>query len=95
MAKAKKKLPVKQRDYKVGNKRPPKEHQFKPGESDNPNGPPVRRAERFQTRFAADGTSGSGEMGRRSDKALAQLHESAEAEADNGAGHGEGTGKHE
>ena len=38
-----KKLPVKQRDYEVGDKKPPKKHQFKPGESGNPNGPPVRR----------------------------------------------------
>ncbi len=38
-----KKLPAEQRDCEVGNKKPPKEHQFKPGESGNPNGPPVRR----------------------------------------------------
>ena len=38
-----KKLPAKQRDYEVGNKKPPKEHQFKPGESGNPNGASVRR----------------------------------------------------
>jgi len=38
-----KKLAAEQREYKVGNKKPPKEHQFKPGESGNPKGPPVRR----------------------------------------------------
>ncbi len=38
-----KKLPAEQRDCEVGNKKPPKEHRFKPGESGNPNGPPVRR----------------------------------------------------
>ncbi len=38
-----KKLPAAQREYKVGNKKPPKEHQFRPGESGNPNGSPVRR----------------------------------------------------
>lgn len=37
------KLPVEQREYKVGNKKPPKEHQFPPGQSGNPNGPPKRR----------------------------------------------------
>ncbi len=40
-----KKLAAEQREYKVGNKRPPKEHQFKPGESGNPAGPPVRRTQ--------------------------------------------------
>ncbi|MHC4681940.1 MAG: DUF5681 domain-containing protein [Planctomycetota bacterium] len=40
-----KKLPVKQRDYQVGDKKPPKEHQFKPGESGNPNGPPKHRTQ--------------------------------------------------
>jgi len=37
------KLPARQREYKVGNKKPPKEHQFKPGQSGNPKGPPIRR----------------------------------------------------
>ena len=37
------KLPVRQGDYEVGNKKPPKEYQFKPGQSGNPKGPPVRR----------------------------------------------------
>jgi len=40
-----KKLPAKQRDYEVGNKKPPKERQFQPGESGNPDGPPVRRTQ--------------------------------------------------
>ncbi|UCC97176.1 MAG: hypothetical protein JSW66_15180 [Phycisphaerales bacterium] len=40
-----KKLPVKQRDYQVGDKKPPKEHQFKPGESGNPKGPPKHRTQ--------------------------------------------------
>ncbi len=39
-----KKLAAEQREYKVGNKKPPKNHQFKPGESGNPKGPPVRRS---------------------------------------------------
>lgn len=36
-------LPARQGEYEVGNKKPPKEHQFKPGQSGNPKGPPVRR----------------------------------------------------
>ena len=40
-----KKLPAKQGDYAVGNKKPPKERQFQPGESGNPAGPPVRRTQ--------------------------------------------------
>jgi hypothetical protein len=38
-----KKLAVQQGGYKVGNKKPPKEYQFKPGQSGNPKGAPVRR----------------------------------------------------
>lgn len=38
-----KKLAVRQGEYKIGNKKPPKEHQFKPGQSGNPKGPSVRR----------------------------------------------------
>ena len=41
----KSKLPTKQREYEVGNKKPPKEHQFPPGESGNPNGPPKRKTQ--------------------------------------------------
>ncbi len=37
------KVPAKQGEYEVGDKHPPKEHQFKPGQSGNPKGPPVRR----------------------------------------------------
>ena len=37
------KLAVQQGDYKVGDKKPPKEHQFQPGQSGNPNGSPKRR----------------------------------------------------
>lgn len=37
------KIPAEQRKAKVGYKSPPEEHQFKPGESGNPEGPPVRR----------------------------------------------------
>jgi hypothetical protein len=40
-----KKLPAKQGDFLVGAKRPPKEHQFKPGQSGNPKGPPKRRTQ--------------------------------------------------
>ena len=36
-------LPSKQRDYEVGHRKPPKEHQFKPGQVANPKGPPKRR----------------------------------------------------
>jgi hypothetical protein len=32
-------------DYKVGPGKPPKEHQFRPGQSGNPSGPPVRRTQ--------------------------------------------------
>lgn len=38
-----KKHVAEQGDYKVGDKHPPKEYQFKPGQSGNPKGPPVRR----------------------------------------------------
>jgi len=40
-----KNIPAEQRDddYAVGPGCPPKEHQFKPGESGNPDGPPKRR----------------------------------------------------
>ena len=43
--KKKSKLTVKQGDYEVGNKKPPKDHQFKPGQSGNPAGPPKRRTQ--------------------------------------------------
>jgi hypothetical protein len=38
-------LPAEQREngYRVGPGRPPKEYQFKPGESGNPDGPPIHR----------------------------------------------------
>ena len=39
-----KNLAAEQREYQVGNKKPPKEHQFKPGESGNPEGPPAKEA---------------------------------------------------
>jgi len=38
-----KKLAEHQGGYKVGNKKPPREYQFKPGQSGNPKGAPVRR----------------------------------------------------
>jgi len=49
-ASAKAKIPAKQgiskdSGHKVGYKNPPKEHQFKLGESGNPNGPPIRRTQ--------------------------------------------------
>ena len=40
-----KKLPAKQGDFQIGDKKPPKEHQFKPGQSGNPKGPPKRRTQ--------------------------------------------------
>ena len=40
---ATKEPPAKQGDGKVGNKKPPKEYQFKPGQSGNPKGPPKHR----------------------------------------------------
>jgi len=39
----KRKIPAAQRKSKVGYKKPPEEHQFKPGESGNPKGASVRR----------------------------------------------------
>ena len=38
-------IPSKQRDYEVGHCKPPKEHQFKPGQTANPKGPPKRRTQ--------------------------------------------------
>ena len=38
-------LSAAQGDYKVGNKKPPKEHQFQPGQSGNPAGPPKRKTQ--------------------------------------------------
>ena len=38
-----------QREYPVGNKKPPKECQFKPGQSGNPNGAPVHRTNLWPT----------------------------------------------
>lgn len=38
-----KKLAARQGEYEVGNCKPPEKHQFKPGQSGNPNGPPIRR----------------------------------------------------
>jgi hypothetical protein len=43
--KRKRKFPAKQGKSKIGYKKPPKEHQFKPGQSGNPAGPPVRRTQ--------------------------------------------------
>ena len=40
-----KRLTAKQREYKVGDKHPPKEYQFKPGQSGNPKGPPKQRTQ--------------------------------------------------
>ena len=40
-----KKVPAKQGKSQVGYKKPPEESQFKPGESGNPAGPPVRRTQ--------------------------------------------------
>ena len=41
----KKKLPAKQGDYAVGNKKPPERTRFNKGASGNPDGPPVRRTQ--------------------------------------------------
>lgn len=38
-------IPTKQGKSKVGYKQPPEEHQFQPGQSGNPNGPPKRRTQ--------------------------------------------------
>ncbi|MEE9402600.1 MAG: DUF5681 domain-containing protein, partial [Desulfobacteria bacterium] len=38
-----KEIPIEQGKNEVGFKKPPREHQFKPGQSGNPKGPPKRR----------------------------------------------------
>ena len=38
-------FPDKRQDYKVGYSKPPKKHQFKPGQSGNPAGPPKRKTQ--------------------------------------------------
>ena len=43
------KLPAAQREYPVGDKKPPKGYQFKPGQSGNPNGAPVHRINLWPT----------------------------------------------
>ena len=40
-----KEIPLKQGKNEVGYKKPPKERQFKPGQSGNPKGPPKRRTQ--------------------------------------------------
>ena len=40
-------IPAEQGKKDVGYKKPPKEHQFKPGESGNPKGPPIRSTNRW------------------------------------------------
>jgi len=42
---AKNEVAAKQGETKVGYKNPPKEHQFPPGQSGNPKGPPVRKTQ--------------------------------------------------
>ncbi|MHC4355074.1 MAG: DUF5681 domain-containing protein [Planctomycetota bacterium] len=44
-----KKIPVQQGKSKVGYKKPPEETQFKPGQSGNPNGAPIRRINLWPT----------------------------------------------
>lgn len=41
-------IPTKQGKSKVGYKRPPKEHRFKPGNNANPNGPPKARTQLYR-----------------------------------------------
>jgi hypothetical protein len=71
-----KNLPAKQRDYEVGDRKPPKEHQFNKGESGNPNGPPVRRANLWVwiCKYMAMNDKGLGKLKR---EALTQAQQTA------------------
>lgn len=65
-----------QREYPVGNKKPPKEHCFKPGQSGNPNGAPVHRTNLWPT-FCRYMALTDAELARLDRKALTQAQQTA------------------
>ena len=71
-----KKLPAKQGDYAVGNKKPPKETRFNKGESGNPAGPPIRRTQLWVW-FCKFMDMTDKELGRLNRKKLTQAQQTA------------------
>jgi hypothetical protein len=71
-----KKIPAKQGKSKVGYKCPPDEHKFKPGESGNPAGPPIRRTQLW-IYFCKYMTLTNGELERLDTSKLTQAQQTA------------------